>query len=373
MKNKINYKLILISLISFSLFFTNGITANAKEEINDKNEVELIAVGDNLIHSMIIKSGKQEDGTYNYDNIYENIKDEINKADIKAINQETVLVKDSNNYSGYPVFGSPLAIGDSVYKAGFNVITQATNHAFDKKEIGINNSINYWKNKDVLLLGINDSEIHKKEIKIKEINNIKFSFFNYTYGLNGFTLPNDKKYLVNTFMTNKEKEDMLSLIKKSKKISDFTIVFIHWGNEYKLKENEYQQNLAYEIANAGADLIIGTHPHVIEPLKYIYTEDGRTVPVFYSLGNFISNQNDLYTMLGGLAEVNFIKDNNDCYIRSCKLVPLVTHISTNQKEYKTYLLDEYSEDIIKNHKLYKNGLTIKYLKDTFDSVYKEKD
>lgn len=367
------------SEISNSIDYINVPVNNIKENIEEesfiieekKSEVQkatLIAVGDNLIHSMIIKSGLKEDGSRDYNYMYEEIKPFINEADIKVINQETIFINDSSKYSGYPVFGSPIEIGEAITNCGFNLITHATNHSYDKKEEGILDTINFWKEKNIPYLGIHDSFEESQSILIKEYNGITFAFSNYTYGLNGFSLPSDKEYLVDTFMDNSKKDKMIENISKAKDLADFNVVFIHWGTEYTIKETKEQEILANEIANAGADIIIGTHPHVIEPLKYIETSDGRNVPVFYSLGNFISNQDKLDTMLGGLAKVSFVKQENNCYIDSCELIPLVTHIENNQKYFKVYLLNDYSEDLSNTHKLYKNGLSFKFLKDRFNLI-----
>lgn len=333
------------------------------------NKVELVAVGDNLIHSMVIKSGKQEDGTYDYNYMYENIKEHIEDADIKVINQETMLIKDPNKYSGYPTFGSPIEIGEAILNSGFNVITCATNHSFDKKEEGIMDTIEFFDNKEnITLLGIHNNEEDSNEISIVEYNDISFAMLNYTYGLNGFQMPNGKEYLVDTFMNDNEKQIMLLQINKASTMADFTIVFMHWGIEYTIEETQNQRDLALEIANAGADIIIGTHPHVVEPLKEITTEDGRIVPVYYSLGNFVSNQDRLDTMIGGMAKVTFIKENDNCYIENTELIPLVTNIQNGQKFFNVYTLEEYNEELINTHKLKSKGLTLEYIKNRFNEI-----
>lgn len=334
-----------------------------------RNEVELVAVGDNLIHSMVIKAGKQENGTYDYNYMYENIKDYIQNADIRVINQETMLVKDPNKYSGYPTFGSPIAIGEAVLNSGFNVITCATNHSFDKREEGILDTIEFFKDKEnVTLLGLHESEEDSNEINIETYNDISFAMLNYTYGLNGFQMPNGKEYLVDTFMNDSEKEIMLNQIKEASTMADFTIVYMHWGVEYTIEETQNQRDLALEIANSGADIIIGTHPHVVEPLKEIVTKDGRIVPVYYSLGNFVSNQDRLDTMIGGMAKVKFVKEDELCFIESTELIPLVTNIQNGQHFFDVYMFDEYSEELMNSHKLKGKGLSLDYIRNRFDEI-----
>lgn len=338
------------------------------------NKVNFIAVGDNLIHSMVIKSGLKKDGTYDYNYMYKNIIDEINKADIKAINQETMFITDPSKYSGYPTFGTPYEVGEATINAGFNVFTLATNHSYDKKQQGIEDTLKFYNsqellNKDITYLGLNASQEEQDTIKIKEYNEISFAMINYTYGLNGFKKPSDKQYLVNTFMNTEETTKMLESITKANNLADFVIVFIHMGTEYTMTETSYQTQMATKIAEAGADLIIGTHPHVVEPLKVITTSDNREVPVYYSLGNFISNQARVNTMLGAMAKVTFVKEDDTCYIESFDMVPIVTHISNGQKNFEVYMLQEYTQELASKHKLVSKGLTLDELKKLWEDVY----
>ena len=332
-------------------------------------KVSIIAVGDNLIHEGVYKSGKLPDGTYSFDYMYENVKDFISDKDIKVINQETVLVENPSSYSGYPCFGSPLAIGDAVRNVGFNVVTQATNHAYDKRETGILNSINYWKNfEDITYLGIHDSMEDYTNYRVIEKNGIKIGLLNYTYGLNGFKLPNDKQYLVDTLY---DKNKIESDIKTLKTMSDFVIVFPHWGVEYTLKQVKDQENMAKFMADSGADLIIGAHPHVIEPLEYITSIDGRVVPCYYSLGNFISAQSEPERMLGAMAYVELEKDANGKVVISKSIaIPVVTHIEGGK--YYSYYLKDYTNDLCAKHRLKlkgKSNMNIDYLEKTWNQVF----
>jgi poly-gamma-glutamate synthesis protein (capsule biosynthesis protein) len=340
-------------------------------KINDKKEetktVNLIAVGDNLIHESVYKSGKLSDGTYNFDSFFANIKDEIKWADIKIINQETILVSDEKNYSGYPRFGSPYAIGDAIANASFNIVLHATNHTYDKGLKGIQDTLSFWKKykEQVTILGIHENKKDYNTIKVVEVNGIKIAMLNYTYGLNGLKLPSDKQYLVDTLY---DKSKISSDIKKAESLGDLTIVFVHFGTEYVFDETKYQRDYATLMANAGADLIIGSHPHVVEPLKYILTDDDRIVPVYYSLGNFISNQNKDVRMLGAMAKVTITDDSNEI-ILNCEIVPTVTHKEAG-KPYTVYMLEDYNDKLGKKHK---RGLSMNFLNNTWDDIIGTQD
>ena len=320
-------------------------TSVLEEEPDIYEELNLVAAGDNLIHSMVIKAGK-DGNTYDYNYMYNNIRDYIKSFDVAILNQETVLINDESKYSGYPCFGSPTEIGDAVINAGFDIITQATNHAYDKKEEGIMDSISFWEQNNIPVLGIHKNP--NENVFIYENGHFRIAMLNYTYGLNGFVLPSGKEYLVDT-LYNKEK--IIDDLTYAKNNSDFIIVFPHWGTEYTLTETTEQENWANFFAENGADLIIGSHPHVIEPLKIITTSSGKEVPVYYSLGNFISNQDEVTRMLGALAEITLVYDNGTVYVKSYKATPIVTHITKGQKSFETFLLENYSDDLASTHKL----------------------
>ena len=335
-----------------------------EEEIKTVN---FLAVGDNLIHGDVYKSGKQSDGTYNFDSFFENIQEELEWADIKVINQETILVKDESNYSGYPAFGSPYAIGESIVEAGFNVVLHATNHTFDKKTAGIEQTLSFWKKyKDqVTVLGIHEDEKDYNTIDVIEVNGIKIAMLNYTYGLNGYKLPSDKPYLTNTLY---DKKKVIKDIKKADKLAALTIVFVHWGSEYVYDETDYQIDYANIMAEAGADIIVGAHPHVVEPLKYITTKDSRIVPVYYSLGNFISNQDKDPRMLGAMAKIVITECNEEITL-DCEMLPIVTHKDANSL-YTSYMLEDYTDKLGKKHK---RILNLPYLYNLWNEIVEDEN
>ncbi len=338
-------------------------------------EVSLCAVGDDLIHSNLIKYGKQSDGTRNYDFFYENVLSEIEPFDVRIINQETVFVDDPEDYSGYPRFGSPKEVGDAVIKAGFNVVTHATNHAYDKGEKGILSTVAYWKeHPEVLMSGMYDCEEDYNNITVGTFNNIRIAFLNYTYSLNGLRLPAGKDYYVNLLS---DEEKIVEDLKKAKELADLIVVCPHWGSEYVYKPTDYQKRYAKLFVENGADLIIGAHPHVVEPLEYIETEDGKKVPCFYSLGNFISSQDEVPRMLGAMAKVKISMTEGDerAHIVSAEMEPIVTHLNATATSVTTYMLKDYSEELAAEHRLTKKGkkVTLQGLWDLYNSITGQED
>lgn len=320
------------------------------------SQINLIAVGDNLIHIEVIQSGKKPDGSYNYDHLYANIKPEISAADIAVINQETILGGADFEYTGYPAFNSPTEIGDAIVNAGFDVVLHATNHTLDKKLPGVLNTFAFWKQYPLItVLGINETKEQQEEIRIVERNGIKLAMLNYTYGLNGYRIPEDMPYLVNML----DREQMAKDIEKAEELADFTIVFPHWGTEYVYEPTKSQKELCEFFFQHGVDLVIGTHPHVLEPVEWMESEDHRML-IYYSLGNFMSYQKEAPRMLGGIATVTITKNEEEAFISDAGITPIITHFENGPSDYNyaIYKLTDYTPEMAAKHgvsDLAKNG------------------
>ncbi len=304
--------------------------------------VSFIAFGDAIGHSPVLKAA-QTNGGYDFAECFENVKPYIDKADVACINQETVFVE--ANFSGYPSFGTPKEMGIAEVNAGFDVITHATNHAFDRGTNGIMYTTAFWENyPEIEMLGIHQDEEDASRISIIKRNGIKIALLNYTYSLNGYRLPAGKEYMVDLLDEEKIREDMA----KAKSMSDAIVVFPHWGNEYQNTPAESQKKWAQLFADCGATVIVGHHPHVVQPLEEVVASDGRVVPVYYSLGNSISNQNDYQNALCAMADFKIVKDEAGVRCEEATIEPVMTHMEAGY--YSIYLLDDYSEDLARRHK-----------------------
>ena len=317
MKSRKFYLLVVILIIIFATLCYFIIKEEPKTELKTVNEsqekkepevkeerLSLIMVGDALLHSSLYRDGYQN-GTYDFTSQLEFIKPEIQKHDLAFYNQESILGGTSIGLSDYPNFNSPQEFGDAMIDAGFNLVSLANNHTMDRGVTAIQNSCDYWKPKDVLNAVSYCSAEDAQEIKIKEKNGIKYTMLAYTYGTNGITVPSDKPYLVNLYSDELAKAD----IEKVRDKVDLLIVSMHWGTEYRSEPTEEQKREAEYLSNLGVDIIIGTHPHVIEPITYI-----NDTLVIYSLGNFISAQstnNDYNTMVELMTSVDVVKTTKD--------------------------------------------------------------
>lgn len=291
---------------SISNLFNNKEVANPNDNNNDRKEEEekpkedevykinMLATGDALIHNAIYweyATGNRDTGPYNFDGALDYVRDIVSEYDIAYYNQETPFA--GGLPDGYPRFSTPSEFGDAMLDAGFNMVSLATNHTLDKGENGIINFYNYFKNKDdVVYNGIADSMDTRNNFIIGEKNNITYTMLSYTTSTNGLPVPSGKDYLVNVYDAEQVKEDIESVRDKV----DVLIVAMHWGVEYATTPNASQEEIAQYLADLGVDIIIGTHPHVLQPITWI-----DDTLVIYSLGNFISNQygTDDYNKLVG--------------------------------------------------------------------------
>lgn len=286
---------------SNSLTQENLVTPEKEEKKEEVYTASMVMVGDNLIHSSIYKEANRNANYNGYDfkPMLEYIKPIVSKYDIKYYNQETILGGAEIGVSDYPTFNSPYEAGDAMIDAGFNLVSLATNHTIDRGKKAVLNSREYWnKQEDVLAVGSYASEEERNEVKIAEVNNIKYTMLNYTYGTNGIPVPKGAEYLVNVWPTNLSindpkrdtkyqayKEQVKEDIERVKDKVDVLIVAMHWGVEYTNTPTAYEKDAAEFLASQGVNIVIGTHPHVVQPVTWI-----DDTLVIYSLGNFISAQ-----------------------------------------------------------------------------------
>ena len=346
------------------------------ELVFEEYDIRLMAVGDNLMHMGIVNTGRMDDGSYDYSFLFRGITEYLNQADIKIINQETILGGNQLGFSGFPRFNSPTEVGDAIASAGFNVVLHASNHSADQGITGIDNCIDFWKNHpEVLMVGINE-EANPEDIPILEIGDLSFAILNYTYGPNMETLPSDLRGRLNMLCSYDEKSgriDFTSLnpkvlddIQKADELADIVIVCPHWGTEYQSKPSSYQQKFALSMTEAGADLIIGTHPHVPQPVEWVTAENGNTSLCYYSLGNYVSTQKQTLCMLEGMAWVTFHVTENDIYIseKGTGVLPLVCHYTSGPVRLDSvYLLEDYTEELAASHGIRNYGGVTLYLDD----------
>ena len=289
-----------------SYFIKTGKTSKKKEvevRVPEEYEASVFMVGDALIHSCVYNDARTANGGYDFKPQIELIKPISSKYDLVYYNQETVLGGTELGLSNYPRFNSPYEVGDAFVDAGFNLVSLATNHTMDKNEQGVLNSVAYWKKQTGVVTSGQWSSAEEREASVSRIyekNGIKYAFLSYTIWTNGLETPRGKEYLNNVYSDEKAAAD----IAKVKDKADVIIVAMHWGTEYSLGVDWQQTKIANFLASQGVQLIIGAHPHVVEPVEYI--NDGKTF-VIYSLGNLISDQEGNERLTGLMMSVKIKK------------------------------------------------------------------
>lgn len=333
-------------------------TESTVEEDFIESEVDLLMVGDILLHDNVQNSGKLPDGTYNYDHLFEKVIGDIQAADIAIANQEVILGGTELGLSGYPAFNGPFEVGDALVNAGFDVILHATNHTLDRGKKALLNCLDFWETNhpEVAVLGVFDSqEDYENSIYVYEEDGLKIAILNYTYGTNGIPSPSDMPFAV----ARLEEEKVISDLQKAEALADFTVVCPHWGTEYQHKQSVEQEKWAALFMEYGADLVIGTHPHYIQPVEMLTNEAGKQMLVYYSLGNFINSTNEsgLGTadrMVGAMAEVTIAKNEaGEAYIKENGVEPLVTQLLYGTQEITTYKLADYTEELASKNEILK--------------------
>ena len=314
--------------------------------------IEIGAVGDILLHEQVYKDAATGSG-YDFSPMFKPVSELLSSPDLTIANQESIAAGSELGLSSYPTFNSPYEISDTLKDVGIDLVTLANNHSLDKGEKGILRAIDYYNKIGMPYVGINKNEEDRKRDRIISVNGISIGFLSYTYGTNGIQIPDGKDYLVNYLDDELIKKDIKELRPKV----DLLLINAHWGLEYKRKPSNEQRRLADLMAEAGADIIIGHHPHVLQPIEWIEKNTHRTL-VVYSLGNFISGQTNDYKDIGGMVTVRVNKQSSakgtTTTVSDVTFTP--TYV-TNQQNSNYRIMPFNHEDVFGKEKVSKEALT----------------
>ncbi len=338
--------------------------AQTKNIETDDGRISFIAAGDNLAHeavytfaSTLAEREESFDSEYYFDPMYDDIRATVQKADLAMINQESQICTSPFKASGYPRFATPVNMGKAIMNAGFNIVVMANNHMLDNGDDGIENTVNYWKDKPVMAIGAYTSETSAEQIAIFEEDGFKIAVLAYTDVINHCDDYNDavksSKYAKYSYYNE---ETAQRQIKKARELADFVIVSMHWGDEDEFDPDASQKQIAHDLADWGADVIIGHHPHVIQTIEWIETDNGKTLCV-YSLGNFLSTMLYARNMVGIMVSFDIVKNGTDPYVDNVKVIPTVTnyidHPTKDDLKYRqnvyVYLMENYTEKMATDH------------------------
>ncbi|PAV30666.1 capsular biosynthesis protein [Virgibacillus profundi] len=297
-------------------------------------EITLSAIGDLLIHSPVFQDAKVEEG-YDFTPMLEKVKPYLSNSTVTIANQETMIGGVQLGLSSYPSFNSPYEVGDALKDAGVDVVSLANNHTLDRGEAAIQSAIKHWETIDMMYTGAYKNQKDSENLRVYETDaGISIAFLSYTYGTNGITVPAGKDYLVNLI----DKERIASEVAIAKEQADVVALSLHFGNEYERMPNETQKELVQFAADQGVHIVIGHHPHVLQPLEWVTGKDGNKTFVAYSLGNFLSNQQDLYKRIGGILTFSIKKTSqgseNKIEIHSPEFIPTFVTFRQDWADYE---------------------------------------
>ena len=285
-------------------------TSTTSEITPYRTEAQVIAVGDIMMHMAQIQSGYDaQTNTYSYPTFFKEVEPILSQGDWVIGNLETTLAGLEANYSGYPLFNAPESIADSMKDAGFNIISTTNNHSLDRGEIGVLNTLKNLQERGLIPVGTYASAEDKAKILMVEKNEINMAILAYTYGTNGISVPDGKDYLVSFINEAQIIEDITQAKAEN---ADVVTVILHFGNEYERYPNQQQKDIVESLVEAGADIILGSHPHVVQPYEMFEINESngeiRKAVAIYSMGNFISYQIGNYKDLGVIFKVHLEKD-----------------------------------------------------------------
>lgn len=330
-----------------SIISDTNIDNEIKEEIKPDSTISLVAIGDIMCHNTQIKDA-YKNGIYDFSYVFTEIKDYIENADIAIGNLETTFAGSKKGYSGYPQFNTPEILATNLKDIGIDVLTTPNNHCLDTGYTGLESTIDFLDNAGISHTGTYKTPESQNTILFKEINGVKFAFLAFTYGTNGIPIPKGKEYCVNLI----DKDLILSQINLAKEGNpDVICTSMHWGVEYQRQPNDEQKDLADFLFSNGVDIIIGSHPHVLQPFekREITLEDGTKKDgfVIYSMGNFMSAQNKANTKNSIILNIKITKHggNDKITIDDISYIPLYMY-SNSLRNYKVLdinkTLDQYN-------------------------------
>lgn len=308
-------KLISVITIFSFLFFNSHKTKNISPVVSDQSDslqsITITVVGDLMCHSPQFQYAEVIKDSFNFMPVYRNVKKYLESSDFTFGNLETVTAgKESGGYSGYPFFNTPSSYITALSETGFDLLVTSNNHSLDRGERGILKTIDEIQKRNLNYVGTYKSQQDRDSVRIFNIKGINVAILAYSYGTNGNPIPMGKDYLINLIDEKLIEKD----INSSKQLrADVIIVHLHFGEEYKREPVKFQSDLVSKIIDLGGDIIIGGHPHVLQPVQFFKTNNSGldTGFVAYSMGNFISNQRKRFTDAGLILTLKINKEPSD--------------------------------------------------------------
>lgn len=324
MKNILSIIIFSIT-VTFQHFFFNPAGLEKSEVIVLEDSVitaTLCFVGDLMCHSTQFNYAKVDTDSFDFTGVYREVKKYLSKADLTLGNLETVIAGEDKGYSGYPYFNAPDDFVYALKDAGFDLLITANNHALDQGWEGVKRTIEVINENKIHRTGTFTSQEDRDSIRIFQMNSIKVAILAYSENTNGLPIPKGKGFIINLIDEELIKKD---IDKARDKNVDIVLVHLHYGPEYNREPSDYQKEIVKKIIELGADIIIGGHPHVIQPVDFFKTNNTKLDSGFvaYSMGNFISNQRWRYSDAGVILNIQISKNKftDSIYISEVNYLP----------------------------------------------------
>ncbi len=332
---------LLLCTAALSFYSPNKISHYSGQLQDSVITITLAATGDLMCHSVQYNYAGNGSGGFDFNPFFEEIKEILSAADFTFGNLETVTAGKEKGFSGYPLFNTPDEYLDALKSAGFDLLNTSNNHSLDRGEAGLRRTIEQLINRNVNYNGTYLSQADRDSLRIFDIKGIKAAFLAYTYGTNGNPIPDNVPYLINVIDTLKIKNDVkIAHIKGC----DVVLIYFHFGEEYNRIPDSYQRRIVQSAKAAGADIIIGSHPHVIQPLEF-FTDTAVVIDtgiIAYSLGNFFSNQRWRYSDAGVILFITLSKNINSGKIKLVKTEFLPTWVYKASGIYRILPAENYN-------------------------------
>lgn len=321
------------------------------EEEPENIKIRFTAVGDNLIHNTLSFDSKTDNG-YDFNHIYAGIAGEIEGSDIAFVNQEVPL---DGSVGAYPVLGAPTEVADALANIGFNAASLSNNHMADRGAQAIPLTIEALQNAGFDLIA-GAGKKGERTYAIKEVNGVKIGLLAYTYGMNSGL--GNSVWEIDRIGTENITRDVNAIRPEC----DFLAVSMHWGNEYQRTPSDGQREFANLLARLDVDLVIGSHPHVMQPAEWISREGKEDTLCIYSLGNFCSGQREQDRLIGSILklELEFTPEGEFIGFSEAEVEGVITHYEMGNIDFRLYTVDNYSEELATRHGLHKYELPISY-------------
>ena len=320
-------------------------TTAAPEPVVETKKVSFAAMGDNIMYTCNFDDARDRANAqypeFNFTPIYTDILPQIQAADFAIINQETLMAGEEYGYSSYPCFNSPQALGDQLCDMGFDIIGMANNHMLDMGSNGLADTIAYWKTKPVTMIGGYADLSDYQTPRVVEKNGLKIGLLAYTYGTNGITLSENSPVIVPYINDEAIKAD----IARTKEVCDCVVVCIHWGEENIYTPTEEEKRVAQLMADEGVAVILGSHPHVIQPIEWLNGANGNKTLCIYSLGDFVATMVEAGNMLGGILSFDIISDADGIRCDNVLFTPTVHNFGPTYYNSKIYYLSDYPAEL----------------------------